>query len=679
MREMILRFFRDRQAWNIKELEIACKLHSSRQFTELVKTLNQLEEEKVLWNDHSKYVLLDDDYFVGKVKNISKAEFAVIASGEKRYVKKKKASRVFEGDEVLVHGGEIVHTYRHTVQNISGTFVYINKELKFRSDIDYHCSFRIKNIKCFHIRPKTKAVVEIVRYGNPLEVNIVQLLGHSQDPGVDITSKLYENNIRQSFNAKIQNEVKHLPGAVTKEDARGRVDYRDQPTITIDGDDAKDFDDAISIERKENSYRLSVHIADVSHYVKENSAIDKEAYARGTSVYVTDRVVPMLPFALSNGICSLNPNVDRCTLSCVMEIDAGGHCTSYKIQPTLIHSDRRCTYKKVNAFLHGDADAVEEYSDISELIYDLNACTKQLRNNSLIRGKVDFSTKESIIQLNKKGKAVHVEEKLRGWAEEMIEECMILANVCVAHHLHVHHLPCMYRIHERPDPEKMVSICTAASAMHIPFDFHPEDVQPKQLQQFLESISDKDAYLVLSMVALRSMQKAKYHEQCKGHYGLALDEYCHFTSPIRRYPDLMVHRMLRKYIFEGHRVESVDLDVRKIQKQSIHVSQKEREAIAVERQISDMKKAEYMETRIGRRYQGTVVGVQRFGFFVELENTVEGMVPLHTLYDFYDYDEQTMSLKGQATGHVIHMGQRVEVLCTHADRNKGQIEFAMVQ
>lgn len=681
MRKKILSLFEQKQEWNLKEMEQKLHLSSSKAFVEFIKMLNQLEEEHILMNNHNSYFLIDcDTYFVGKVKDISKYEYMVSNQKQKIYVKKQKNDKCFEGDLVLVelgHKNQIKHIYEHSITTITGSFYRRKKGLVFRSDIDYHRTFEVVNEKNYKLQHGSKVVVQITSYSNPLKVKIIELLGNEKDKGVDISSLLYANHIRMQWNDKIMDELKHIPSSVGKNDLMNRKDLRNLLTFTIDGDDAKDFDDAISIEKNKQGYILYVHIADVSHYVKEASAIDQEAFARSTSVYVCDRVVPMLPFELSNGICSLNPDVDRCTLTCKMMINSRGRCTSYEIFPSLIHSDKRCTYQNVNEVLNGHS--ILDYAFLEESFSILKKCTLKLQKQAEKRGAIEFETIESNIILNEKGVPIDVQIKKRGFAEQMIEECMILANVCVANYLHSNQLPCMYRIHEKPDPEKVMSVCQAAQIMGAPYDFYPEDIRPKDLQEFLMSLNPEQ-HDILSMISLRAMQKARYDEKCVGHFGLALSEYCHFTSPIRRYSDLVVHRMLRKYLFEQHSLKSVSKDIKKIEKQAFHVSEKEREAIRVERLVNDYKKAEYMKKHIGQTYIGRIVGVQSFGFFVELENTIEGLVPVHTLYDdFYIYDELKMQLKAEMGHRTFQIGQEVRVICTAVNQEKGQVEFAIRQ
>lgn len=683
MKEKIIQYLEEKKECKIRDLEKIVRPKSSKEFTEMVKSLNELEDEKLIYNDHTSLYLIDDIHFMaGSAKDISRYEIAVFNENNKVYVPKNKKMKIFDKDEVLVRlkpEPSLIKVFNHGLTNITGVMIVKKKKTFFYSDLDLHCSIRVVNEKEFSFKKRTKVVCQIVKNADPLEVRIIQVLGHPDDAGVDISAMLTSNQVRQVFNGKIVKECKRIPAKVQKDELENRKDLRNLLTVTIDGDDAKDFDDAISIVKNEKGYLLYVHIADVSHYVKENSALDQEAYLRGNSIYVCDRVVPMLPFDLSNGICSLNPNVDRLTITCAMQVDERGNLLTYNVFPSVIHSDKRCTYKKVNACLAGDETILEEYAEVKDLLFTLEPLAKLLKKQSHNRGCIDFNTKEAKIIMDKNGYPVDVTVLERGFAEQMIEECMILANVCVAHHMHVNKIPSMYRVHENPDPKKVATICTVANSLRIPFDFYPDEVNASQIQKFLESIQDENAYEVLSMVALRSMQKARYDAHCLGHFGLALEEYCHFTSPIRRYSDLVVHRMLHAYCFNEQK-RTPSNDEKKIEKQAFHISEKERDAIMMERMVNDYKKAQFMEKRIGQVFEGTIVGVMSFGFFVEMDNTVEGLVPVHTLSnDFYDYDEDTMTLKGQTHGKVFQMGMRVRVVCTDVQREKGQVTFSLLE
>ncbi|WP_300957782.1 ribonuclease R, partial [Faecalibaculum rodentium] len=562
---------------------------------------------------------------------------------------------------------------------ITGVILKTRDGWKFRSDVDLHTTFRLTNAKEFSLANNTKAVVKVVDYTRPLGVKIIRLLGPASQKGVDIEAMLYENNVRMEFPEEVITETSKVPSTVSDRELEGRSDFRDLLTVTIDGDHSKDFDDAISLEKTDKGYRLYVHIADVSHYVKEDSPLDKEALLRGNSVYVVDRVVPMLPFELSNGICSLNPDVDRLTLTAVMDLDNNGNLMDTDVVESVIHSDKRCTYNDVNRLLAGDPAVQEEYRDVRDMLKNFEELTHKLQARSKERGYISFSTKEPTIELDDKGRPVNIYVAERGFSEQMIEEAMIMANVAVAKFLDEKKIPGIFRVHETPDPEKVATVLNMAKALNVPADFYPDEVSAKDIQKFLDTIEDETSRDVLSMVALRSMQKARYDSEDIGHFGLALEDYTHFTSPIRRYSDLVVHRMLRKYFFNKNADQTkMKGERRKIQKEAEHISTKEREAITMERLVNDYEAARYMEKKVGQRYQGTVVGVANFGFFVELDNTVEGLVPCHSLTDdFYRYDEGTMTLEGENNHKTYRMGQKVDVVCTDVDVPRGKITFGL--
>ncbi len=686
MRQELIELFKEKDKLSLKEIEQCLHVQNTEQIKEMMTALQELEDERKIYNDHMQYVWIDNDqYMIGRVKDVSRFELAIINPEGKIYVPKANAKDAFDRDEVLVkktpQGNYVVHIFSRGIRNVTGTFFRDKEGWRFRSDIDLHTTFKVKNIKEFSLSNNVKAVVEIVKYTRPLEVRIARIIGPANEAGTDITALLYENEIRQEFPEPVIEEVRKVSDHVTEKELEGRSDFRALPTVTIDGDDSKDFDDAITVEKTKAGYRLYVHIADVSHYVKENSPLDQEAYLRGTSVYVVDRCVPMLPFELSNGICSLNPDVDRLTLSCVMDIDKTGKVIKYDIVPSVIHSDRRCTYNKVNQLMDHDPQIEKEYADVKEMLLDFEELAKQLEKQTEKRGAINFSTKEPKITLNKKGKPVDVTVKERGYAEQMIEEAMVLANVCVANYLNQHKFPGVYRVHEKPDPEKVETLYQIARVFNVPFEVSINDVNALEIEQFLSSIDDETAHEVLSLVALRAMQKARYDADCIGHFGLALDEYCHFTSPIRRYSDLVVHRMLRRYCFEKNSDRrQLAKDQNKVRVQAAHISEKEKDAVNAERTVNDYKMAQYMEKKVGQSFIGTIISVMNFGFFVELDNTIEGLVPMHTLMDdYYNYDEATMSLIGENSGKVFQIGQKIKVLCIDVDAAKGQVTFGIEQ
>ena len=682
MKEEILELLETNKQMNPGQIAKAMRIKTSREMKELGIALNELEDEKMIFNDHEQYVLVDgQEWFVGKARDISATEYAVMNKDQKVYVPKQRSRLLMDKDEVLVHvkpeGNEVVHIYERGVTCIAGTFVMTRAGLKFRSDVDLHTSFDVINKKAYHIEPGTKAVVKVVEYTAPLKVKIIDILGQENQPGVDVSAILAENEVRQEFNKKIRRELADIPERVHKKELKGRRDLRSLTTVTIDGESTKDFDDAISVEKLENGgWRLYVHIADVSHYVEEGEAIDEEAFKRGTSIYVADRVVPMLPFQLSNGICSLNPQVDRLTLTCAMEFNAQGLLTDYDIYDSVIYSDGRCTYNKVNDYLENPA-SVPEYEKFGQMLRDFSDLAEKLKEQTVKRGHIEFETKEPKFVLDENGTPIDVQIRERGWSEQMIEEAMIMANVAVAHELHSKQLPGMYRVHEIPDPEKLESLTGMAKVLHVPCAINPDECEPKDIAAFLDSIENPQDKEILSQVAVRSMQKARYCEKNLGHYGLALDEYCHFTSPIRRYPDLLIHRMLRRHVLEKKNDEKTLLkDEKRMEKSALHLSEKEKDAVTIERAVDDLEAAKYMENKVGEEFDGTITGVTSFGFFVELPNTIEGLIPLRYMEDdFYKYDPQTMTLLGENTGKVFALGMPVHIKVRDVNIPKRQITF----
>ena len=678
MREKVLECFNEKNRLSVKDLEKMLHLRTSKEFVSLIKCLNGLESEHFIFNNHSQYILIDQKkYYYGKIKDVSKWEYQLINGDSRIYLNKKGLIPLFDGDEIILEitkkETKILKVISRGLHLIAGTIYKRKNKWIFFSDNDYHCSFNILNPTQFCLRNNLKVVAEVEKYDNPLSIRISKIIGYEGDVGVDVTSMLYSHDVRQEFSEDVIKQAKHMPSKVSFLDDF-RCDLRSLTTFTIDGDDARDFDDAISIEKVNDGYQLYVHIADVSYYVKENSPIDKEAFLRSTSIYLCDRVIPMLPFELSNGICSLNPGVDRNALTCQMHVDRKGNIKEYKIYPSLICSDERCTYSKVNRFL----DGFEEYDCIKEQLNLLYECSRLLNRKSTERGVIDFNSNEIKIVLNEKGKPVRIFGKERGFSEQMIEECMISANVCVANFLHSNGYPGMYRIHEKPDPEKVQSLIHLSYLLHVPCDIDAEEPETIEIQEFLSSIENKEKKEILSSVALRCMQKARYDKDCIGHYGLSLDEYCHFTSPIRRYSDLVIHRMLYKYCFTHKNLNDISKDNSKIEKQSLQVSQKERDAIYIERLVNDYKCAEYMEDKIGHTFEGTIISVLNFGFFVELDNLIEGLVPVHSLQDdFYDYDEDLMALCARNTDKQYQIGMKVNVICTDVCKEKGQITFSI--
>ena len=694
MREELLALIEksDYKGMNVEQLSHTLHKEEHALFVEMMKELNALEAEHILARDKRERYFFSKQlgYVVGKLR-VNPKGFGFVEYDEGSfYVAPDKLRFALDQDEVYARSwtnndgsreGEIVEVIKHNINNVVGVVKMREGRKYFLPDADiYNRPFKITNYDDFHLVHDSKVLVHIDSYGSTLKCHIEKEIGYKYDPGIDILSILLEKDITPEFPREVMEEVMRIPEALQPKEYANRKDLRKLLTITIDGEDARDLDDAISIEKTEQGYRLYVHIADVSHYVTAGSALDKEAYARGTSVYVVDRVVPMLPHALSNGICSLNPKVDRCTLTCMMEINRNGTVIDYQIYPSVINSDERMTYTAVNAILEGDEQVQKQYPHLLKMCLDMKVLSGIIRKRREKLGAIDFDTNEAKILVNEKGKPVDIVLRERKEAERIIEDFMIAANETVAAHVRWLEIPSMFRIHEQPEPKRIREFARIAKTLGYTFTGGIQNVYPAQLQAMLKEAKGEDNYSVLSTFMLRSMQKARYDRRCIGHFGLALKNYLHFTSPIRRYPDLVVHRMLRKYFFEGLQdSEKMARDEQWIEDAAYQASERERNAIDAERAVEDMKKAEYMEGRIGRQYDGVISGITRFGLFVELANTVEGLVHISTIDDdYYHYDDETKCLIGEHSANVYRMGQRVRVVCVAANRFKREIDFELV-
>lgn len=504
--------------------------------------------------------------------------------------------------------------------------------------------------------------------------NVRDIVGHQGDVGIDVLEVLESMDIVSEFPDDVLAEANAISDSPSSKDLIGRVDLRQEKTFTIDGADAKDLDDAIHIKPLVNgNYELGVHIADVSYYVTEGSALDREAVARGTSVYVTDRVVPMLPERLSNGICSLNPNVDRLTQSAIMEIDSNGRVLNHQICQSVIKTTYRMTYSAVNDMIAGDQESLETYAAIAKSVEHMVKLHKILEKMRVKRGALNFDTSEARIIVNDKGMPVDIVVRQRGIAERMIESFMLAANECVAEHFAKAKLPFIYRIHEEPKAEKLQKFIDYASVFGIQIQGTANKITQEALQNFMAKVEGKPGAEVLNMMLLRSMQQARYSENNHGHYGLAAEYYTHFTSPIRRYPDLLVHRMIRDYTQATE--DKRDHFAQVIPELASSSSRLERRAIDAERVVEAMKKAEYMEEYVGDEFDGIVASVVKFGLFVELPNTIEGLIHITSLPEYYQYNERTMTLQGEKSGKVFKVGQAIRVKLTKADKETGDIDF----
>lgn len=526
-----------------------------------------------------------------------------------------------------------------------------------------------------------KVMVKIKDFGEKKgkkpEGVITEILGHIHDPGVDILSIVRAYGLPEDFPAAVKTQLKQIPDEVKKDSWAGRKDLRDLPTVTIDGEEAKDLDDAISIERAGDGYLLGVHIADVSHYVQEHTPLDEEAFKRGTSVYLVDRVIPMLPHKLSNGICSLNEGEDRLALSCLMEIDSQGNVTGHEIAETVIRSNRRMTYTAVNAIVTDhDPQVTAEYAEFAEMFLLMKELADILRKKRHARGSIDFDFPESKIVLDEKGKPLEIKAYERNAATRIIEDFMLLANETVAEDYFWQELPFLYRTHDKPDEDRMKRLGTFINNFGYVLRMPGGQVYPKEIQKLLDKVEGTPEELLISRLTLRSMKQAKYTTENTGHFGLAARYYTHFTSPIRRYPDLQIHRIIKESLHGGLTGKRISHYEKILPQVAVQTSALERRADEAERETDKLKKVQYMERFIGQEFEGVISSVTSWGFYVELPNTVEGLVHISELRDdYYVFLEERYELSGEMTGKTYKLGQTIRVQLTGCDRFSKTIDF----
>lgn len=529
-----------------------------------------------------------------------------------------------------------------------------------------------------------KVVCEITDYGKnnrKPEGRITEILGHVNDPGVDIMSIVKGYELPVEFSEKIMHQVERVANEVSEADMAGRRDLRDVQMVTIDGEDAKDLDDAVSLTKDDAVYQLGVHIADVTNYVQENSALDWEARERGTSVYLVDRVIPMLPHKLSNGICSLNAGENRLALSCLMTIDKKGEVISHEIVESVIKVDRRMSYTSVKKILE-DRDEAEcrEYEEFVPMFELMRELAGILRGKRKKRGSIDFDFPESKIILDSQGHPIEIKPYERNVATKIIEDFMLIANETVAEHFHWMELPFVYRTHDNPDPEKISKLSTFIRNFGYSIKSKQEEIHPKELQKLLAKIEDTPEEALISRLMLRSMKQAKYTINCTGHFGLACQYYCHFTSPIRRYPDLQIHRIIKEQIRGRLNEKRIDHYNEILPEVAKHSSEMERRADEAERETDKLKKVEFMEDHIGEIYEGVISSITAWGVYVELPNTIEGMIHVSMLPgDYFYYDEETYEMVGQATDIRYKLGQTLKVRVNATDKISRTIDFVIPQ
>ena len=553
-----------------------------------------------------------------------------------------------------------------------GEKYYISSTMK---SFDVKVNVRKENLNNAGIGSVVKA--DIVYEGTAINGKITDVVGYPDDPGIDISQIALAYGFKTPFPDDVNEEIKGISDHVLEEEKKDRRDFTSYSVITIDGDDSKDFDDAVYAEKLANgNFMLQVHIADVSNYVKEQSPLDKEALTRGTSVYLADRVIPMLPRYLSNGICSLNEGVERLTLSCIMEIDLKGNLVNYEICEGVIKSRHRMTYNKVNAILNGDEALCKEYSDIVDMLNVMIKLSKIIRERRYKKGGLEFEVDEYKITLYEDGSPKDIVLRSRGESEKMIEDFMLQANETVAYNMSIMNLPCSYRVHEKPDQEKLHSVFQMISNMGVELKANKNDIKPHEIQNALEKISDSPYSPVINSMLLRSMMKAKYSEKCLGHYGLAMNYYCHFTSPIRRYPDLITHRMIKNLYLHP---SNLDYDINHFEailpEICVSNSLSERKSIECEREVDDMLYAWYMSRYINSKFTGRITSMTQFGMFITLNNGIEGMVSYKNMDGYFVYDEEKMAV--ESINREYKIGQEVTIVVIRASKEERKIDFML--
>lgn len=699
MRQELMSLFNDENYIRMNANEICTHLGktSSKDFVEIVKTLNALEDEGIIYRTKkNKYDLIERFNFkVGPI-DIKKKGFGFVRIGEDDrdvFIPRTSVNGALPNDIVMIKTnpssrgglveGEVIKIVTRNTHFIIGDLKRYRGKYYVESD-DKNLNLRVyidkESLNGAFVDHKVKVLID--KYGESGEAygSVIDVIGHKNDPGIDITSVALNYQFRTSFPEPVLAELAMIPDRVTELDIEGRKDLRARTIVTIDGADAKDLDDGVYVEKLSNgNYLLGVYIADVAHYVKENSKIEQEAYLRGTSVYLADRVIPMLPHQLSNGICSLNPGEDRLAMACEMEIDKSGTVVHYDIFEAVIHSHQRMTYEAVNKMLEeNDPDTIKEYENLYPMFKDMQDLAKILYTMREKRGSLDFETSEARIVVDETGKVLDVVLRTRGIGEKLIEEFMLIANETVASAMSWLECPFIYRVHEEPNGEKLQKIIAIARALGYNIKGRENKIHSHALQQLLNDVKDEPAERALNTLLLRSMAKARYAPGNLGHYGLASKCYTHFTSPIRRYPDLLVHRLIKEFLFKGN----LDFEyyLLKVNEASTQSSKKERDAIDCENEVNDMKKAEYMEQFIGEEFEGVISSISNWGMYVELPNTVEGLIHVSDMNDdYYNFDSDLMIMIGERTRKIYRIGDVVKVKLISASKAEREINFELVE
>lgn len=692
MKEIILDKLRDNTSLTIMELNDLLGLTTIDEYKSLQNTLDEMVSEGILYysDKKKKYLLLENSHLVKGTLSLNEKGFGFIIINKDTkdvYVNEKNINGAQDGDLVLFEylnkdkerpEGRIIKTIKRNYEPLVGEVILVDGEYFVKPD-KKGANIYIPRDNLNGAVEGHKVVVTPLKEGNRVG-KITKIIGHKNDVGVDILSFVYEYNFSPSFPDEVVEELDDIPSYLTEEEinkelSSGRRDLRSEEIFTIDGSDTKDIDDAISLSKLDDGkYKLGVHIADVSYYVKEGTKLDDEAYFRGTSVYLVDRVLPMLPHKLSNGICSLNENEDRFAFSCVMIIDDKGDIGHYEIFKSIIRSRKKMTYEEVNKILEENTTS-EDYKPFEKTLLLMNELSKILRKKMIRRGYIEFESTEAKIKVDENCHPTHIESRVQRSGEELIENFMIAANETVASSIYYKNLPGIYRVHDKPDEKRLGEFMKFLSLHGYVVNGKSKIDNPKDLQHILSQLEEVPEVRVLHDMAIRSQAKAVYSDINIGHFGLGSKCYSHFTSPIRRYPDLILHRLLKDYNYNysdriiSERKEELPIECE-------HCSIREQEAQNCERDVDKMKKAEYMMDHIGEVYDGIISGVQEFGFFVELENTIEGLVKAESIKgDYYVFDNDLMALIGKKSKKKYSFGDKVKVKVTRADKDRSEIDF----
>ncbi|SDC27728.1 RNAse R [Pelagirhabdus alkalitolerans] len=704
--ELVLSYITDEAQKPVKVDEIKDNINidfeDPENFKALIKTLNALEDNgQLILTRKNRYALPNR---IGLIKGriqMHKKGFAFLLPEDEGtsdvYINPNDLNGAMNNDEVFVRietesvgdkrlEGVVERVLTRNTTRIIGTFedkgsfgFVVADDKRIPNDIF------IKKNDTLGAVTGHKVIVEITKFPEgamSAEGHVIEILGHKNDPGMDIISIIHKHGITVDFPDEVLEQAKNVPDHIDPDELNNRRDLRDKPIITIDGADAKDLDDAVLVEKLDNGhYKLGVYIADVSYYVEEGTPIDEEAFERGTSVYLVDRVIPMIPHRLSNGICSLNPNVDRLTLGCEMEITTEGDVVSHDIFQAVIHSKARMTYREVNQILVDQSETVRnQYAELVPMFEEMEGLAETLRKKRFDRGAIDFDFKEAAVKVDENGHAQDVVLRERSVAERLIEEFMLAANETIAEHFHWLDVPFIHRIHEDPDEERLQTFFEFVGQFGLNVKGVANDVHPQALQQVLDEVKGEQEEMVISKLMLRSMKQAKYDPESVGHFGLATDFYTHFTSPIRRYPDLIVHRLIRTYLI-NKKLDKATQNKWSSQLPEIakHTSERERVAVDAERETDDLKKAEYMQDKVGEEFDGVISSVTGFGIFVELENTVEGLVHVSELTDdYYKFDEKSHAMIGERTAQVFRMGDAITIRVSGVNLEEQAVDFEVV-